>query len=121
MLIFKWILAVFIAIHAIAHLIGFLVPWRLAKLKEMPYKTTVLSGKVDMGDMGIRIIGVLWLLVALGFLFSAFTIFCACINWIPFTLSVTWASLLLCLVGWPDSKIGIFVNAGLLVILYSCF
>jgi hypothetical protein len=35
------VLAVFLFAHGFVHLVGFVVPWRIANLKEMPYKTTV--------------------------------------------------------------------------------
>jgi hypothetical protein len=50
-----------------AHLPGFLVPWRLAAPAGMPYTTTVLGGTADLGSVGIRIVSFLWLLAALAF------------------------------------------------------
>jgi hypothetical protein len=41
---------------AVAHLVGFVSSWKLATLAELPYKTTVLAGRVDVGDAGIRMI-----------------------------------------------------------------
>jgi hypothetical protein len=45
--------------------------WRLATLAERPYKATIFSGRLDVGDAGIRVIGVLWLLAALAFVVAA--------------------------------------------------
>lgn len=50
-------LAGFLLLHGVAHLVGFAVPWRLVRSEEVPYKTTILSGTVDVGDVGIRILG----------------------------------------------------------------
>jgi hypothetical protein len=33
----------------------------------VPYKTTIFGGGVDVGDTGIKIVGILWLLTALAF------------------------------------------------------
>jgi hypothetical protein len=54
-------------VHGLAHLVGFVVPWRLAKMEQVPYKTTALGGSINIGDAGIRVIGILWLAVALAF------------------------------------------------------
>lgn len=40
--------------HGLVHLLGFVVPWQLATLEEMPYKTTLLAGTLDVGAVGIR-------------------------------------------------------------------
>src|SRR5919106_1807207 len=60
--------------HGVAHLVGFVSSWKLATLAELPYKTTVFSGRVDVGDAGIRMMGVLWLLAALALLVAAITV-----------------------------------------------
>ncbi len=33
----------------------------------MPFKNTLLSGLLDVEDVGIRIVGILWLLIGLAF------------------------------------------------------
>ncbi len=53
--------------HGVAHLPGFLVAWRLATLSELPHRTTVLANSVNVGERGIRVVGVLWLIAALAF------------------------------------------------------
>lgn len=45
--------------HGFAHLVGFVVPWRLKTLPQMPYKTTPLANSINIGDVGIRVVGVL--------------------------------------------------------------
>jgi hypothetical protein len=113
----RFILAVVLGLHGVAHLVGFVSSWRLATLAELPYKTTILGGRVDAGDVGIRVIGVLWLAAAAGFIVAAVAV----------TTRADWAqlvagfaivgSLLLCAAGWPDSRIGLFVNVGLALLL----
>ena len=48
-------LAILMALHGIAHVVGFLAPWQLTE--GMPYKTTVLAGRWDLGATGIRAVG----------------------------------------------------------------
>jgi hypothetical protein len=113
----RYVLSLFLLAHGVAHLVGFVVPWRLTTLKEMAYKTTILGGRVDLGEAGIGVVGLLWLIAAAAFVAAAG----ACVfqaPWaLPFTLALSGASLLLCAIEWPEARIGVFVNIGLLLIL----
>jgi len=62
----RWLLAGLLIAHGIAHVVGFVVPWKLLTSKEVPYRTTVLAGSVDLGDMGARLLRLMWLGVAVG-------------------------------------------------------
>jgi len=53
------------------------------------YKTTLLSGNLDMGDAGIRMVGLLWLLAAVGFVVAGVAIFSLQPWWQMLTLLVT--------------------------------
>jgi hypothetical protein len=103
-------------VHGIAHLPGFVVPWRLAALAEMPYKTTLLNGVVDAGPAGARVVGLLWLLAGLGCVATAVAALRGIPGWPAYTLGVLVFSLLLCVLSWPDSRIGLAVNLVLLAI-----
>ena len=113
----RFVLAFFLLAHGVAHLVGFVSSWKLATLAELPYKTTLFSGRVDVGDAGIRVTGVLWLLTALVFLVAAIAV-AAEAGWAArFTLAAAVASLILCVVAWPDARIGVAVNVGLVLLL----
>ncbi|MGO9584383.1 MAG: hypothetical protein ACLP36_16460, partial [Acidimicrobiales bacterium] len=58
--------AVLLVVHGLVHLLGFVVPWRLASFAGFPHRTDVLSG-ADVGTTGARILGVFWLVACLGF------------------------------------------------------
>ena len=48
------ILIVFAVIHGLIHLMGFAAYWPLAKIDQLPYKTTLLNGRWEVapgGDM----------------------------------------------------------------------
>ncbi len=113
----RYVLSLVLLGHGGAHLVGFVVPWRLATLKEMAYKTTILGGRVDLGAAGIRVVGVLWLLAAAAFLAAAGAFIFQAPWALPFTAAVSVVSLLLCAIEWPEARIGVFVNVGLLAIL----
>ena len=103
--------------HGVAHFVGFVSSWKLATLAELPYKTTVFAGRVDVGDAGIRMMGVLWLLAALALLVAAFAVATETGWAVRFTLAAVVASLVLCVVGWPDARIGVAVNVGFALLL----
>ena len=101
--------------HGFAHLAGFFLSWRITK--DMPYKTTILAKSVDIGDLGIRIVGVLWLIAALGFAVSAISFLMRDSWWLPLTGVSTAFSFLLCVLEWPDARIGAFANVGIAALL----
>ena len=109
----RFVLAILLVAHGVAHLVGVVSSWKLAVLPELPYKTVVLSGRVDVGDAGIRVMGVLWLLAALAFLVAAFAVATEAGWAVRFTRAAIVASLIVCVVGWPDARIGVAVNVGL--------
>jgi len=113
----RWLLAFVLVAHGVAHLVGFVSSWKLATLSELPYKTAVFAGRIDVGDAGIRVIGVLWLLTALAFLVAASAVSTA-MDWAGrFMLGAVITSLMLCMTGWPDARIGVAVNMGLVLLL----
>ena len=113
----RFVLVVILVAHGIAHLVGFISSWELATLAELPYKTTVFSGRLDVGDAGIRVIGVLWLLAALAFLVAAIAVATG-MSWAGrFMLATVIESALLCVAGWPDARLGLALNVGLVLVL----
>ena len=115
------IAAIVLVGHGLVHLLGFVVPWQLASLEEMPYKTTLLSGALDVGGRGIRVVGLLWLLAAIGFVVAGVAVFTLHPWWGGVTLGVTLFSLVLCILGWPDSQFGLLINLVILAILAYLF
>jgi len=110
-------IAIFIMLHGIAHLPGFIVPWRIATLKEMPYKTTLLSGRIDVGAVGIRIIGALWLATAIAFVLTGVAMIVGAPWWGVAAVVVTLTSLVLSLLSLPEARIGVVVNGAILALL----
>jgi hypothetical protein len=113
----RLVLAIVLAAHGVAHLVGFVSLWQLAVLRELPYKTTVLAGRVNVGDGGARLFGAFWLLGALAFMAAGAAV-AAQASWaLRFATATAVASLFLCAAGWPDARIGAGVNVALLVLL----
>jgi len=111
-------LSIFLFLHGLAHLVGFVVSWRIIKTDEMPYKTTLFMGKINIGDAGIRIIGIIWLLIALAYFYSGWITYRQMDFWLSFTLTVTMLSLVFCILAIPDSHIGVYINLALIILYY---
>ena len=111
------VLAVLLALHGIAHLVGFIGSWQLNPSGSIPYKTTVLAGHVDVGDSGIRALGVLWLVMAIAFVVTAAGTAFGMQWWAKAVAVVATVSLALTIVQWPEARVGLFVNVGLLIAL----
>ena len=112
------IAAIYLIVHGIIHLIGFVVFWQIAEIEDISYKTTVLAGRLDIGDVGMRILGVVWLLITVAFVIAGVAIFFSPPWWWSFTLAVTIASLIVTLLGWPDARYGVLANIIILVFLF---
>jgi uncharacterized membrane protein YphA (DoxX/SURF4 family) len=114
----RMLLGALFIVHGVAHFVGFVVPWKLISATDVPYRTTILAGRIDLGDAGIRAVGIVWLMLGL-----------ACIGigtaWLtgrsfpPGAILVSLVSLVFCVIGWPDAKIGVVVNLLLLVALVA--
>ena len=113
------ILALWFFTHGVAHLPGFLVSWQLRTFTELPFRTTVLANSVDVGTVGMRLIGVGWLLSAVAFMALAVAATLRVAWWHEATYVVLGFSLMLCVIGWPRSWIGVASNIVVAVLLMS--
>ena len=119
MLAVRIITGIFFIVHGVSHFVGFVVPWKLVTMAEQPYATTLLAGALDIGDVGIRIMGVLWLLAGVAFGLAAVGVFGQLAWWRDLALWITVASLVLCILGLPGAKIGIAANVVVLAFLLA--
>ena len=114
----RLMLAALLIGHGVAHIVGFVVPWKLMQMPEMPYRTTILGGMIDVGDAGIRVIGILWLSIGLAFVVVAGGVVAGwSMRMAVFALLAL--SSAFCVIGWPEARIGLIVNAALLVALLA--
>ena len=115
------VLALLLASHAIAHLPGFLVDWRLSTFDTLPYRTTILWGALDLGDSGIRVVGTLWLLAGAAFLVCAVGAALRTDWWGWIALGSATLSLALSVTALPETRIGTMLNPIILVgvVLYQ--
>lgn len=114
----RYLLAVLLLVHGVAHLPGFLVAFGLASFPELPYRTTVF-GTLDVGSSGARAVGLGWLALSVSFVALAAVVALrpgVTLMVLPLVLGM---SALLCAAEWPEARIGFVVNtviAALLVV-----
>ena len=111
------IAAIFLILHGLIHLIGFLVSWGLVEIDSFKYGTSILAGKVDLGRTGIRRVGILWVVGAIGFVIAGVGLWLVTPWWFTLLIGVTLYSLVLCILGWPDSQYGFYINLVILGVL----
>jgi hypothetical protein len=101
--------------HGVAHVPSFLGRWRLTPL--VPYETTILGGRMNVGGVGARIVGLLWLLLAIDFGLLAWGAYAGAAWWSYEALATAVVSLLFCVSAWPGTSIGVFVNVALIIVI----
>lgn len=112
----RLLLGLLLIVHGIAHLVGFVVPWRLVTAPDVPYRTTILGGWVDVGEIGVRSVGVVWLLLALALVVVGIALLVGIWSY-PVAMWVLVLSLVMCVIGLPDARIGLVLNIVLLILV----
>jgi hypothetical protein len=107
-----------LSLHGAVHLLGTAVYLKLTTIPEFPYKTTLLGGRWDLGPGGIRMFGLLWAVVAAGFLGTALALLLDWTEWRALLLVVTLGSLGLTVLDWTVAYAGIAVNGAILAALF---
>src|SRR5688572_30192904 len=103
-------LGLLMVLHALAHLPGVVISWQLAPIEGALYRTTLFSDRIEVGQGGMRVMGALWLISALGFGLAAFGAFTTRDGWVLAAVLVSTLSLCLSVLAWPDSRFGVPVN-----------
>lgn len=106
---------ILLLLHGFAHVAGFSAAWKLSP--SVSYKTTVLAGRVDLGDLGIRLTGMIWLALAGAFAAVAIGAIVRESWWMPAAIAAASASLLMSLLEWPAAKVGVVVNGGIILVV----
>ena len=106
-----------LGLHGVIHLIGFVVPFRIARLEGFAYTTSAAWGRIELGDGGARFVGALWLLGTAAFLVAAYGIWQDASWAIPVTAAAAGLSLLLCILGSPAAVAGVAINVVILAVI----
>jgi hypothetical protein len=112
--VIRRIAAILLALHGVIHLIGFVTPWRIATLEGFAYRTMILNGTLDVGDAGVRAVGLVWLGLTLGFLAAGYGVWRGERWAVALTGGLAVVSLVLCMLGLPETVAGIGINAVIL-------
>jgi hypothetical protein len=113
------ILASFVLVlHGLIHLMGTAVYLKSTTIKSLAYKTTLLGGRWDLGEGGIRVFGVLWAVAAIGFFVGAMALMAGWNWWLFILVGVTLFSLVLTALDWSDAYAGAILNIVILAALW---
>jgi hypothetical protein len=96
---------------------GTAVYMRLGEVRGLSYKTTLLGGRLDLGERGMLVFGASWVLPAIGFLAAALALLAGW-DWWPAVLVVTTLlSLALTSLDWGNAFRGAVIDVAILVVL----
>jgi hypothetical protein len=109
------ILATLIAIHGLAHMVGFAAPFGYLK-EPLP---EVLIQRLGLGTGGMKALGVVWLLTAMFFVVAAVGLIRRDAWWTTVALAGCAMSAVLTAMYLPYAKIGLVVDAVLIAFIIA--
>lgn len=112
------VIGTFVLLHGVVHLMGTASYLKLGTISDMPYKTSILGGRVDLGKTGIGIFGLLFLVSAIGFVVAAIGIWTGWAYWPAVLMAVATFSLVLTLMDWSVAYVGATINLIILLALW---
>jgi hypothetical protein len=111
------IASIILFLHGLIHLMGAAAYLKLSEIKQLPYKTTVLGGRWDLGSSGTTIFGISWAVTAIGFVITAIALFGNWDWWRSVLIGITLFSLVITSLDWGEAYAGVVVNLAILLIL----
>ena len=112
------IFAIALGLHGLIHSIGPTVYMKLTEIQGFSYKTTLLDGRWDIGENGIRIFGALWVLPAVAFIVAAIALLAGWEWWRLVLVAGTFLSLVLTVLDWRIAYAGIVINIVILAVVW---
>ena len=113
-----YVAAFALAIHGLIHFLGIGVYFELIEMTDLPYKTTLLGGAIDVGDAGIRVFAVMTAVAGAGFVASSVALVTGWRYWREVLLAVTVFSLMLTILDWTVASAGVLANLAILAGLF---
>lgn len=104
-----------VVIHGLIHLLGFVAYWPLGEIAELPYKTTLLNGRFQLSQSGMRLYSVLWLLAAVALIGSAVSLAADRAWWLPLMVTAVILSLVVTVLDWSSAFRGALLSLVMLV------
>ena len=105
-------------LHGLIHVMGTVAYMKLGVIQQLPYKTTVLGGRWDLGAGGTAVYGALWAVAAIGFMVVAVALWMGWSWSQPVLVGVTLLSLVLTALDWDVAFAGVILNIAILVLLW---
>jgi hypothetical protein len=115
MRILFYVAVVTVILHGLIHLLGFVAYWPLGEIAELPYKTTLLNGRFNVGQTGMRLFGLLWLMAAVGLVGSAAGLVAEQSWWLPLMFAAVLVSLVVTVLDWSNAFRGALLSLVMLV------
>jgi hypothetical protein len=110
--------AVVLGVHGLIHLMGTVAYCRLGEIEGLPYRTTLLGGRLDVGDGGMTVVGVLWGLTAAAFVVAAVGWLAGWGGWTAVLVPATLVSLVLTSLDWSMAFRGAVVDMAILALVW---
>ena len=104
--------------HGLVHLMGTTVYMKLGTIEGLPYKTTLLGGRWDLGERGMRLFGALWVLPALGFVLGGAALLVGQALWVPIVVVTTLLSLVMTVLDFRAAFVGAILNVAILATVW---
>lgn len=105
-----------VLVHGLIHLMGTATYLKLATINELPYKTALLDGRWEIGDSGIRVFGVIWLIATVIFIAAAYGLTAKQDWWQAVMLIAAVLSLVITVLDYKVAYAGIVVNVVIIVV-----
>jgi hypothetical protein len=83
----------------------------------LPYSTTILGGRLDLGAGGIRFYGLLWIVPTVAFVLAGIGLLFSAPWWWTLTLGAVAISFLLCILRLPVAKWGALIDVLIAAVL----
>ena len=115
MRILSYLAVAAVIVHGLIHLLGFVAYWPLAEVAELPYKTSLLNGRLILSETGMRWFSVFWLAAAVGLMTAAISLAAEQSWWLPLMLAAVAVSLVITLLDWSNAFRGTIISLVLLV------
>lgn len=109
-------LAALIALHGMAHMVGFAAPF--GYMKNPPPMDSLFVNRLALSSGGMKVLGIFWFAAAVVFVVAAVGLVRRTAWWAPVTLVACLLSIALSVAFLPYAKIGLLVDLLLIAFLY---
>jgi hypothetical protein len=109
-------LAAFIALHGLAHMVGFAAPW--GYMKNPPPLDSLFVNKLSLTSASMKILGIFWFAAAIVFVAAAVGLIRKEAWWTSVALVGCLLSIALSVAFLPYAKFGLLVDVALIAFLF---